>query len=503
MPDLRSNFDEINRLVTEKSKVVILGRPTIFLSERERSYAIRGSTTLGRVPLQRAGSRTYEELHLSSFTPEQVGEFISKYLKFCGKDEEFITKRQNEIRDKGKESLVSRPVHAKMLVEIGSDQNIDISSISRFDLYSHFLDHLIQRELVKPGRGKLYKSNDRRGFSADLAWHLWANPAPVYGCRMDDLPDGLFEPYRPSGQDVEAVKRDLISSSFLDEKAGGIYYFPHRSIQEFLVAEYIWNAMSGEAPDGTESIEKICHFLTKEVYDFLIERDDVEFFRMFVASIRKLKRGLPVEFFNVVSESRKLYDVSFERSSAVFSAWDAAILISHLLSDAGGLSEIRSVVNLIRERSDRKPAVALLSAYLLVVFGDYYRYNLMALAPFVISLLFYKAESDIESLAAEGTNRGRGDQLRDVLFACVTAQNAGDGSLEMTIDLTELCDQVDSSNLLVPVSDWAPVSGGAYEAKFEMFFSEVDVSLHKLLRGFYERDALAQAGLTESRSTEV
>jgi hypothetical protein len=160
-----------------------------------------------------------------------------------------------------------------MLAEIATDRGIDIRGISRFRLYSFFVHRLIEREIAKVARRRSYRAEDRRQFACDLAWFLWTDPKVTgLGCRVEDIPDLLFDLYRHDPHDdIDVVKRELLSGSFLEEKSGGVFYIPHRSFQEFLVAEYLWD--KGVDRDFLMSCSS---FITFEIIEFIDERDDKE-----------------------------------------------------------------------------------------------------------------------------------------------------------------------------------------------------------------------------------
>jgi hypothetical protein len=62
------------------------------------------------------------------------------------------------------------------------------------------------------------------------------------------------------------IKRDLLSGGFLDRKPPSIFYFPHRSFQEYLVAEELSDMLHGRDRRLTD-----CPYLTPEATSFFIE----------------------------------------------------------------------------------------------------------------------------------------------------------------------------------------------------------------------------------------
>ena len=298
-----ATFDELNKLARGRAKVILSGRPTAFLSDSERETVLRGAQKVGRATVSKPGAPKYTELKLSLFSPDQLRKFIRSYMERHRRvgnievSDSLLQKRQIEIEDKAHEELISRPIHARMLADLATDPGFSIGGLSRFGLYDHFVNHLIAQEIRKPGRGRLYRATDRRLFLADLAWYLWTSESSKLGCRLDDLPDDLFLAYKPDGEDLISVKRDLLSGSFLDEKAGGVFFFSHRSFQEFLVAEHIWNRMVDE-PNLTATVaDHMVQMISPEVFDFLRDRDDRDFFKSLLSLISEKKLLVPLEMF--------------------------------------------------------------------------------------------------------------------------------------------------------------------------------------------------------------
>jgi hypothetical protein len=269
------NFQELNRLVVENSKVLLLGRPSAFLSEQEHNLVLRGIQRHGTKDIKEPGWPDYEELRLAEFTPETAYDFMAAYLRYAMRaaratgtetiDDATAEQRMAEVRGIGFEYLIGRPVQARMLADIAADITIRLREFSRFELYEIFITRLVDREQTKAARQQI-SVEDRRAFIRGVAWWLWQRSSSS-GFHSTDLPPNHVMPFlTDSGDDLQSLKRDLLIGSMLEKKAGDTFYFAHRSFHEFLVAEYILerNWRPGE-------MHHVASALTPEIARFLRE----------------------------------------------------------------------------------------------------------------------------------------------------------------------------------------------------------------------------------------
>lgn len=290
--EFRFNLMEINRLVNGNSRLIILGRPTAFLSEMEHQYALHGSLSLKGQDLRDRDWPDYLEIELASFDRKQMEVFLDKYQKWLIERElhnrsdsavlsvekkkairtSLAAKRSKRVLNEIERSstsggsnqladLVERPVHLKMLIDVLQQWRGDITQMTVTILYNLFIDSLMEREQSKQGRREGFTGADRRKFGRKLAWWLWQRGKRAY-LRAQEFPDDLLFLFGQTR--LEGVRRDLIAGSLLDRKAGDVLYFAHRSIQEFLVAEELVETV----PQGL-SMSIVNAALTDEVYTFL------------------------------------------------------------------------------------------------------------------------------------------------------------------------------------------------------------------------------------------
>jgi hypothetical protein len=295
---MRYNFHQLNRLVVPHSKVVLLGRPTIFLNDNEFSEVIHGQLTSGRRARKIPGAPDYSEFHLLPFTPAQIVSFIESY-SYLLPDREIIEYLLGEPHATGSRTLKSpllidlgnRPVQLKMLVEVLPEYEGSIDALTSVLLYSEFIDLIIRRESEKKTRG-FYSHEERRSFSSELAYWMWTEH--LTAVRFDQIPDSLFLPHHRRDREgellaLDVVKRELLGACFLERKEPEGYFFPHRSYQEYLVAERLHRMINGADVLSTE-----VGYLTPELTEFLLamfsEREAERWHRVVMSELPRLSQ---------------------------------------------------------------------------------------------------------------------------------------------------------------------------------------------------------------------
>lgn len=273
------NFAQLNKLVVPQSRVLLLGRPSAFMSDAEHLYILAGKRPQGSQLVRVPDAPTYTEIHLQEFSPEQAIDFIKAYAAFQGptiaavRGESYnallLAERLDSIRtDPHLMGLVTRPVQARMLANLAIDVSVAWRSFTRYELYSEFIRNIIEREVEKPTRSA-FSYDERMEFHRALAWMIWNQQGQGSGFKLTAISPEFIRSFRRDDlfvDDDDALVRDLVSGSILERKTGDAYFFPHRSFVEFLVAEYMctteWN---------TETIGSFAEVLTSEVSDFIKE----------------------------------------------------------------------------------------------------------------------------------------------------------------------------------------------------------------------------------------
>lgn len=271
---MRYNFQQLNRLVVESAKVVLGGRPSAFISEEEHLEALHGKRPILGAMRTIQGWPEYQEFHLDRFSPRQIEEFIDLYTGRAAQEAGFQNGIGSGIADfralgstdrSNLLDLASRPVQLKMLLQIMPTWQGDLDTLTRTLLYSEFIDLIIRREMEKTARHKI-NARDRRQFVRDLAWWMATEGTGGVTFPATKIPDSLFSRFVAPGQDIDDVKRDLLSAGFVEVKQPGGYYFPHRSFQEYLVAEKLANLFE----NGQLRFDSVFSF-SPETKDFFSE----------------------------------------------------------------------------------------------------------------------------------------------------------------------------------------------------------------------------------------
>jgi hypothetical protein len=310
---------EIRRLILSNSKVLLLGRPDVIISDEEHKELVRGTRYASDIEISDNLSVLFDELRISFFNRDEYLLFINKYMSHFYKQKDkqsFVRKRIAEIEQLDLEDIIRRPVQARMLAQILLNPKKSVATLSKYDLYTVFIEECLTREIEKPERRKT-EQDTRRKFMQDLAWWLWAFKR-TRTFTVDDIPEPLLAPYISETADPVGQMRELLVGSvieersvgsLLNEKDAGTFYFPHLSFTEFLVAEYlITRDLKEEDYDALpESIGgEIRSFLRSYKKEDALYRLSQEIMHVLGAHPWRLRRGFSLEVLTLIAESPTL-----------------------------------------------------------------------------------------------------------------------------------------------------------------------------------------------------
>jgi hypothetical protein len=169
--------------VQARSRVLLLGRPSAFLSDSEQYFVLRGTERKGTQQYLVPDAPNYRQLILPEFSLEQALAFIRRYAAYRSvklkaiRGEEYqmpaLEPRLCDIQDDAELStLVLRPVQAKMLADLAIDPHVEWRSFSRYELFEQFVSRITEREASRPTRGTFDQAT-RTKFVELVAWWLW------------------------------------------------------------------------------------------------------------------------------------------------------------------------------------------------------------------------------------------------------------------------------------------------------------------------------------------
>jgi hypothetical protein len=252
--DFRSQIQDLNRLAKGSAKVLLLGRPSAFTSSDEHFHVLRGIKRFGEGWRRLPDWPEFLEYDLEEFTAEERSVFFRGYLRhrvsqMPGLDlaSDWIDHRVAEVERIAaiEPDLFGKPVHAKILIDLASDPQVDLSrfaaGITRWELYEIFFSSLAEREVEKVVRRPI-PEGQRIAFLREVAYWLWTKCGGATSFSAADIPDAIFANLSPGeSADLESLKREYLAGSFLEKKSGDVYYFGHRSFAEYLVADRLFS----------------------------------------------------------------------------------------------------------------------------------------------------------------------------------------------------------------------------------------------------------------------
>lgn len=249
--EFQLQIKDLLRLHNERSKIILLGRPSAFLSETEDRHVLKGEKPYGEHQWRKlADWPRFHELEISNFTDDQRADFITFYLLHTSKTHSSgeIEQRAlltNEIAEQDPE-LYQKPVHTKIITDLARDPNFDLTQFkhasSRWFLYKEFVTSLYEREAEKRSRSDI--STERRiKFLQDLAFWLWKDKGASISFQVDQIPASLYQDIpRDDLDDPLPLCRELLVGSILERKSSNVFFFGHRSFAEFMVAQRMLNS---------------------------------------------------------------------------------------------------------------------------------------------------------------------------------------------------------------------------------------------------------------------
>jgi hypothetical protein len=243
---------EMRKVAAINPKLILLGRPDSIETDEEEKRLTSSKLYLHSHTIRADDAPDFSNIRLAFFSKDEYLSLIRKFLaneQGGSNQSPAIDETLRNIESLKLDDILERPVQAKMLAEIVTDPHAQISNISRFTLYELFIKKILRREEEKTAR-KFLGSDARIKFMRYLAWWLWTEKKTRTFTALE-IPLEIIQKFQISGIPLEGLRRELLIGSlveernighFLAEKTAGVFYFPHTSFTEFLVADYIMSS---------------------------------------------------------------------------------------------------------------------------------------------------------------------------------------------------------------------------------------------------------------------
>lgn len=281
LEEFRFIFEDMALLFEGRSKTIILGRPDSFFSADEENEVIDAILTnvLGDL-------KHLAKVEVDLLRKDQVNTYLDNFL--ARKVGDAMIDRLKEFKQRAIEEefdILSRPVQLNMFTTIMSKLAAPDAKFSRYDLYFQFIYRFVQRENQKASRkfgevteskGSLGYSDPRTIFMQRLAWWLLTEKKENR-FRAQEVPTEIVPQSIRTARGNEAALREIIVGSVVEhlgEQPAGVigikgpklYYFPHKSYIEFLVAEFFCRERF-----SIEMYVTFFRFMNSEILSFIAE----------------------------------------------------------------------------------------------------------------------------------------------------------------------------------------------------------------------------------------
>ena len=271
-------FEQMSPLFGGRSKTIILGRPDSFFSDEEEDQIL--SDLLAEID---SGHEDFSRVEVSPLTPQQIDEYIANF------NAKPVPPRQDRSEDgvilagydPEELDILSRPVQLSMYTKILKKNARLAGKLTRHALYSEFVFEFVKREQskdarkVEVGEKALGYSDPRSVFMQNVAWWVLVekreNRFTASELPRELIPSQLVKEGKSTGSLREALVGSVIerithSTEAVGSKGGAVFYFPHKSYLEFLVAGYFVRESFSR-----EMFAKFFRFANKEILSFIME----------------------------------------------------------------------------------------------------------------------------------------------------------------------------------------------------------------------------------------
>lgn len=248
------NFEEIIKLVTKSSKIILTSRTHYFKTHAQVRDIFNPQYDTDLLKMIRDDSR-FEILELLEFNDSQIIEFLSK------RSDEY-TRLWAKIKSTyNLEDLSKRPILLEMIIRSLPTIIKAEKAINSSQLYQIYTDIWIKREDWR----SIMNPDEKAIFMEELALTMFlSNSQEVHYSQLTEIVSEHFKRRINSKEDEDIFDMDTRTCSFLNRDYDGNYKFIHKSFMEFFVSKKLYKEIVAQEPKFLK--EKS---LLPEILDFL------------------------------------------------------------------------------------------------------------------------------------------------------------------------------------------------------------------------------------------
>ena len=241
---LEKNLQEMEKLAaSHKAKVIITSIPKYFPTTKEQEMSL---SPAGRLFAKR--QIEYEPLHIVPWEEPHINLFLQKKVPLVEKAKRPWTYYRDRIREIGDLSDLSRrPILLNMIVKTLPELISKGRPINRSNLYEAYLEGEIRRQKI-PNKRKLLLTDAAR-FSLLRHLSLDFYTGKINNISFGDAMTHMEQLVKSPKAQLKAYTQDFLTRSILMRKYDE-YYFSHKSIMEYLVAQALKKEIENDSPSA-------------------------------------------------------------------------------------------------------------------------------------------------------------------------------------------------------------------------------------------------------------
>lgn len=253
----RDHFEELNKLVTPNSKVILSSRTHYFRDqEHVREIHDQYNDLLSHVE-EKLG---YEIVFINNFTKNNINSYLKEAF-----GNEWIQYKNIIDNTYDLNSLAEVPILLSMIVQVLPEIIKGNVKFNRAGVYKLFTEKWLQRENWRQSAHKA----QRLQFCKALAFHFYMNK--LSSVHWKDLPELIRKTLSiEKSADLDIFDSDVRTSNFLKRaENSGQYSFVHKSFMEYFVAVHFHDNIVTRRRNGLDELKGFSS--SKVIYEFLIE----------------------------------------------------------------------------------------------------------------------------------------------------------------------------------------------------------------------------------------